>query len=341
MKRFEMGYIGIILIILPLLFSFDSAKKVGDAISSDPLPSWNETEVKQKLIAYVETAHVQIPEADRIAVFDMDGTIACETPLWFEMAVAVQGMMEQLKRNPALIEQKVYRYAELLHANPADTSVLNHWVVDGVNYLDSLILKAFDGIPNETYIAFARNYLETTQAPLYDRTYARLFYQPMLELIDYLHENDFKVYIVSGSLQGLVWSICPQTIGIDRSRLLGTRQAMTPDYDAGGETAFLLRKGIYSPKNDGNGKSINIYDQIGKIPVFAFGNTAGDFGMFHLASTSKYPHMALLLNHDDAEREYVYESYHGKPVPAWRDSMRVNNWITVDMSKAFKTVWMK
>lgn len=71
----------------------------------------------------------------------------------------------------------------------------------------------------------------------------------------------------------------------------------------------------------------------------AVGNTTGDFGMFHLASTSMYPHLAMMINHDDAEREYVYEPYHGTAVPHWQDSLSINGWLQADMSKEFKTVW--
>ena len=321
-------------------FLFSCSENKSREKQEDPLPSWNETQVKKDLLAYVKTAKEQIPEADRIAVFDMDGTIACETPLWFEMAVAVKAMNDQLKKDSTLISQPAYRYARLLSENPADTAVLNHWVVNGVNYLDSLILKAFAGRTNEEYIRFARTYLNTTMAPRYDRVYADLFYQPMLELLEYLKACDFKIYIVSGSLEGLVWSICPQTIDIGRSRLIGTRQEMQPEYPVSGETRFVLQKGLYPPKNNGDGKSVNIYTQIGKIPVFAFGNTTGDFGMFHLTATSKYPHLVLMLNHDDAAREYAYEPYHGTAMPAWQDTLKANGWIRVDMASEFKSVWM-
>lgn len=331
------------LLLLAVSLSFGSCDEKHDKKDKkekkDPLPSWNDTQIKTQLIDYVKRAKNEIPKDDRVAVFDMDGTVACEAPLWFEMAVAVQGMMDQLKQDSSLISKTEYKYAQMLSVNPSDTAVTNHWVVGGVNYLDSIVLKAFAGKTSEEYIAYARNYLTTTQAPRFDRPYAQLFYQPMLELLEYLDDAKFDIYIVSGSLTGTVWSICPQTLDMDRDQLIGTRQVKIPVYGADG-TKFVLQKSVYEPKNDGNGKSVNIYDQIGKIPVFAFGNTAGDFGMFHMASSSSYPHMALMLNHDDAEREYAYPPYHGKAVPAWQDSMRVNKWITVDMKSAFKTVWM-
>ncbi len=304
----------------------------------NPLPSWNETEIKQQIINYIDVESKNIPKEARVAVFDMDGTISCEAPLWFEIAVAVQGMVDQLEKDPSLINKTEYQYAKLLSENPSDTTVLNHWVVNNVNYMDSVIFKAFDKVNHETYVNYAGKFLNEKEAPNYGMLYGDMFYQPMLELIEYLKENEFEVYIVSGSIQGVVWSICPQTIGLDREHLIGTRQILSPDYKSG-NMSFIIQKGIYLPKNDGNGKSLNIYSHIGKVPVFAFGNTTGDFGMFHLVSSSPYPHMALMLNHDDAEREYVYEPYHGTAVPHWQDSLRLNNWVQVDMSKEFHTLW--
>lgn len=328
MKRIKTRHLLTGLLALPLVSCQECA---------DPLPSWNETAIKQQLTEYIGTTALQIPEEDRIAVFDMDGTIACETPLWFEMAVAVEGMVKQLEKDPSLGELTEYQYAKKLSENPSDTTVLNHWVVDGVNYLDSISLKAFAGVDHEEYIRFANKYLTTAKAPKYG-VYANLFYQPMLELLQYLQKNKFRIYIVSGSLQGVIWSICPQTIGFDRAHLIGSTHVLSPAYPEKGECSFIIQKAIFQPKNDGNGKSQNIYARIGKIPVIAVGNTTGDFGMFHLASTSPYPHLAMLINHDDP-REYIYEPYHGTPVPGWQDSLSINNWLRADMSKEFKTVW--
>ena len=165
-----------------------------------------------------------------------------------------------------------------------------------------------------------------------------MFYQPMLELIEVLQQKKFQVYIVSGSMQGLVWSVCPKYTGFDREHLLGTRQAMEVAFPKGGPVSYVLKKSVLKPKNNYYGKSINIYNHIGKIPVVAIGNTVGDFGMFHMASCSPYPHFAMMINHDDAEREYAYPPFY-EGNPNWQDSLKLNNWIQADMSKEFKVVW--
>jgi hypothetical protein len=315
--------------------------------SCDPLPSWNNTPNKKSILNFVAVAKKQIPVADRIAVFDMDGTIACETPLWFEMYAAVDGLIQGAVQDTSRVHTQEYKYAKKLAANPADTSVTNNWVnfkkAPYYNYIDSMVWKAYAGVDHEKYVSSARSFLTTNRDKKYNIVLANMFYQPMIELINYLKLNKFTVYVVSGSMQGVIWSVCPQVINLDRAHLIGTRQIINPLYNPQGtrETSFIISKGIFPAKDDKDGKSINIYSQIGKKPVFAFGNTNGDFGMFRLTSTNKYPNIALLLNHDDPAREYEYEPYHGDPVPYWRDSLAVNKWKLVNMKEEFKTVWMK
>jgi phosphoglycolate phosphatase-like HAD superfamily hydrolase len=309
----------------------------------DPLPSWNESSVKQQLIAYCTDSVQKIPAEHRVAVFDMDGTIACEEPLWMEMYAAVYGLNLQSAEDTALLANPEYRFAQKLAVNPFDTSVQNNWGP----YINSMVWKAYAGFDNQVYIDTARSYLSETgskdsRPDLAAKKLIDLFYQPMLELIALLKNKSFDVYIVSGSIEGVIWAVAPRTIMFDRAHLIGTVQASAPLYDPSNHlVTFVLQDSIVPPSNNNNGKSLNIYNRIGKTPVFAFGNTDGDFGMMHFASTSEYPHMALLLNHDDSVREYAYPPYHGKPVPAWQDTMNINQWITVNMAADFKTVWMK
>lgn len=318
------------------LYSCKPEKQMGD-----PLPSWNETPIKKSILEYISSAVKEIPVADRIAVFDMDGTIACETPLWFEMYAAVNGLNQQSEMYPALLKYPEYRYARKLAKNPADTSVTNHWATPQANYIDSMVWKAYTGFDNEVYVDSARIFLSKTKDQKYNIILSKMFYQPMLELIKYLKDNQFTVYVVSGSVQGIIWSVCPQTIYVDRAHLIGTNQILTPTYKPlEKRTEFIIEKGIFLPKDDKDGKSLNIYSHIGKTPVFAFGNTTGDFGMFHLTSTSKYPHAEYLLNHNDSVREYAYPPYHGAPDTTWQKTMKLNHWKQVDMAQEFKTVWM-
>jgi phosphoglycolate phosphatase-like HAD superfamily hydrolase len=311
----------------------------GNKQQDDPLPSWNETSIKKSIMEYITQTAQNIPVDDRIAVFDMDGTILCEKPLWFEMCMAVKGLNEKSAADPGLLKYKEFQYAQKLAVNPADTSVTNHWG----NYIDSMVWKAYTGADHEAYIDSAHAYLKRTINSKYNMPLADLFYQPMLELIELLKANEFKVYIVSGSVSGVIWSVCPQVTNLSRAQLIGTTQNLDiPRYDtAERKTKFIIKAGASGNKNLGDGKSLNIYTQIGKIPVFAFGNSTGDFGMLRLTATSKYPHAEYLLNHDDSIREYAYPPYYAKRDTAWRDTVAKYKWNLVNMSREFKTVWMK
>ncbi len=305
--------------------------------NEDPLPSWNDTEMKAKIIGFVEKQVPKIPLENRLAVFDMDGTIACEEPLWLEMYCAVQGLCLKADKDTTLRSQMIYQLADSLRVNPKSQWAQSQWGP----YIDTMVHTAFAGWDNEAYIAFSNKLVNTEKQPDYGMLLINTFYPPMIELISYLKENQFDIYIVSGSLQGLLWSVCPQAISFERSHLIGTRQQMNPVFYPDEKTAFILQPDIWAPNNDDNGKALNIYSYIGKTPVFAFGNTTGDFGMFRLTSTNTLPHACFLLNHDDAQREYVYPPWHGDAMPAWQDTMKNNGWNIVDMSKAFKTVWRK
>jgi len=209
-----------------------------------------------------------------------------------------------------------------------------------------MVWKAYEETDNEVYVDSAHAYLTKTKSedprPNFNMTLINMFYQPMLELIKYLKKKQFSVYVVSGSVQGVIWSTCPQTIGFDRAHLIGIVQADTLVYFlAERRTEFRIKKGINQPKNDKDGKSQNIYSRIGKVPVFAFGNNTSDFGMFRLTLTSKYPNACYLLNHDDSTREYFYLPWHGTPDPNWQKIMKLNHWNQVNMSTEFSTVWMK
>ncbi len=304
---------------------------------SDPLPSWNNSDMKAKIISFVENEVPKIPVEDRIAVFDMDGTIACEEPLWLEMYSAVDGLNKQIEKDSSLLSKTIYNFASRLNANPSDTSVTNHYGP----YIDSMIYQAYAGMSNEDYVAACNKLANSKMQPDYGMKLIETFYPPMKELLKYLQDNDFKVYIVSGSLQGLIWGVCLQAIGFDRDHLIGTRQQMSPVYEPGKQTNFILLPAYWSPKNNDDGKAIDIYTQLGKTPVFAFGNTTGDFGMFRLTSTNTLPNISLLLNHDDAEREYAYDPWHGAPMPAWRDTMATYGWNIVNMKENFKVVFEK
>ena len=308
--------------------------------TSDPLPSWNDTDVKQRIVNFITSEVETIPVADRIAVFDMDGTLVCEKPFGIETVVSVHRLLDMGKTDSSIRETKEYQFAQKLAINPRDTSVLNHVYEDGQNYLSNIIMKPFEGADCEEYITYANHCLNNAKHPDHGLTYSDMFYQPMLELIEQLKAKQFQIYIVSASMQGIVWSICPQELGLDRDHLIGIRHAKNVQFNSDGTVRYTIHAKMLQPVNDYHGKAINIFDHIGKLPVLACGNAYSDFGMFHLASCSKYPNLALLIYHDDAAREYEYAPYSGKDLN-WQDTVKHYNWVQANISKEFRTIWKK
>ena len=303
---------------------------------TDPLPAWNDGPVKEQLLSFLNDSVDAIPVADRIAVFDMDGTLVCEKPWGIETMVSIYRLLEQGEKDRSLQNTMEYQYAKKLSVHPRDTSVLHHLYDNGQNYPYNLIMKPFDGADCEEYVAFARHCLNTQRHTELNKVFSDLFYQPMLEFIEALKQKQFQIYVVSASMQGIVWSICPQELGLERDHLIGIRHPKRVSFPAGGPVRYTVEPGMLSPTNNYEGKALNFYDRIGKNPVVAVGNAYSDFGMFHMAECSAYPHLSLLLHHDDAEREYAYEPTHSVN---WQDTMRHYNWLQADFSKAFKKVW--
>jgi beta-phosphoglucomutase-like phosphatase (HAD superfamily) len=327
-----------VLVVTALILLISCNHKPTKTDDSKVLASWNEGVIKEKIMNFIQRDTFDIPVEDRIAVFDMDGTISCETPLWFEMYCAVAKLNDDLTKDPSLHSQKTYEYAQLLYKNPADKFVHDNWVSDKGNYIDSMVWKAFEGSYHEDYINYCTKYLTTTINKEKNMTLGDMFYKPMLELIELLQDNHYKVYVVSGSVQGVIWSIVPLKTSLkDRDQLVGTRQILMPDYSYG-KSRFMIHKGIFTPKNNNDGKSENIYSKLGKQPVFAFGNTTGDFDMLQYAITNEHKGIGFLLNHDDS-REYIYPPYHGKPEPNWKEEIDKFGGIIVNMKENFKKVW--
>ena len=304
------------------------------------LPSWNDTEVRQRIEHFLLHQVQHIPIEDRIAVFDMDGTLVVERPFGIETVVSIHRLVARGASEPHLRQTAEYDFARRLVANARDPYVYQHAYDHGQNYFENIILKAFDGADAEAYVSFANHCLNTQRNPDYGLVYADMFYQPMLELIRALQDRDFEIFIVSASMQGLVWSICEQVLGLDRNHLIGIRHRKEVCFTPDGKLSYRLKGEMMQPVNNYEGKILNIYDHIGKIPVVAVGNAYSDFGMFRLTSTNVHPNLSILLHHDDADREYAYEPYTGTDI-CWQDTVKQYNWVQADMKTEFKTVWKK
>ncbi|MBI9054382.1 MAG: haloacid dehalogenase-like hydrolase [Bacteroidales bacterium] len=275
---------------------------------------------------------------DRIAVFDMDGTIACERPLSMEMLCAYYLAYKSLPNCETAINDSTKKHIE---------KSIYDMQFDSEKFVE---ISAFlsDTIRNKCIP------VDTSQRT--SRLLSKQFYKPMLELIQYLKRKEFDVYIVSGSEQQFIWGVVQNVkeLDFDRQHIIGSlTNYESIVYTREGGTKFYLDSTILL-SNSSKGKSTNIYNRINKTPIFAFGNTVNDFDMFAFTSSNKHHRtMCVLLNHDSDTFEAEYNPFDTcKHVSKnWNNTyyndstwntgifeniMLLNQWNKMDMSKVFK-----
>lgn len=302
---------------------------------SEVLKSWNDTELKNEIVDFVEYAKENIPQEDRIAVFDMDGTVVCEKPVWIEMNVALTHMADMAEGHTQLLYDQLYAIAYDYKNDPSE----ENWSRVESN-VQAILMQAFLGETQESYVSYVESFNETAENPDYKIPIEKTFYKPMVELISLLKESGFEVYIVSGSEEGLIWGTATEVLGLERDHLIGTRIQLTADYE--NPDVFIRQGGIYEPKNLSNGKSENIYYELGSRPVFACGNTVDDFAMLnYTTSNSDYMTMGLLVNHDSLAKEYKYPINERHEEIPWETVVDENGWHVISMDKDFKEVFLK
>lgn len=321
--------------------------------SEELLGSWSDgtDSTKDKLIEYVQAVTDEdnkdrfVPIEDRVATFDMDGTIVCEKESSIEYDAAKYRIQTDLKDNTELNE----KLNQLIADFQMDPYPDNIWQLNG-----EVMGEAFGGMTGDDIEDYIADFAKTQD---WDEAsglkYVDTFYQPMVELLSYLQANDFDVYIVSGSSQEAVWgcvkayneTYTETPITLERSHMIGSDMQVigSKDEAANNDTYvfqpddLLVRGDHQVTANIKMQKIINIYEHIGKIPVFAGGNTDGDFSMLNYAETCAYPdsHMSLFIWHDD-EREVVYNVS-----DEWKTLAEQYGWERVSMKDQFKTVFMK
>ena len=261
---------------------------VRTGMAADLLPSWSEGEVKKGITAFVEGSSTEggtsfIPPEDRIAVFDNDGTLMVERPDYFHLAF--------LRDVAASQDVSPWRRLEIF--------------LSGIflgEFRKLLMYQA--GLLQEEYEKKVGEWLRTAEHPRYRRPYRQCVYQPMLELLDLLRSRGFRVYLCSGSEAIFLRGFAQEVYGIPVEQVLGSE--LERRFVTQGRGGLVYIRSFMRNTNLGDEKAFNILTRIGRKPVFAAGNADGDFRMLELAGSGSHTPFVLLINHDDAEREYSY-----------------------------------
>ncbi|HKE48619.1 MAG TPA: HAD family hydrolase [Rhodanobacteraceae bacterium] len=317
--------------ILGWLFAFASTC----AIASDPLPSWNDGAAKQRIVAFVEAVTQQggkdfVPEPERIATFDNDGTLWVEQPLYVQFAFMLDMLRAAAPKHPEWNDNAAFK-ALAAHDRKALAAM-------GQKPLLELLGVANSGMTVADYDKAIRDWLKTAQHPKLKRPYTDLVYAPMQELLAYLRANGFKTFIVSGGSVEFMRPWAEAAYGIPPWQIVGSQQDVK--FDTRDGKPVLTRGPAFAFIDDGPGKPVGIYRQIGVRPIAAFGNSDGDKEMLEVAAAGEHRNLVLIVHHDDAAREFDYDraSEVGKLDKAW-DEAKAKGWIVVSMKSDWKKVF--
>jgi phosphoserine phosphatase len=271
-----------------------------ETTGSDRLASWNDGPTKQAIVDFLDAAR-DVPVAERVAVLDNDGTLWCEKPNYPQLEFLLGELARAVQADPGLARRAEYR--ALLDGDRVAQSEL------GLERIAVALIELCAGISPEEFDAGVRAFFASSLHRDRGVPLADLRYQPMLELLDELHRADFAVCIVTGGGAEFVRAISQDFYGVPPERVVGTRASYDVVRDDDGRVG-LLRNGhvVAADANEGPAKVVNIRRELGRRPIFAAGNSPGDAEMLDHAVAGDGPSLALLVDHDDATREYAYES---------------------------------
>ncbi|MEM6578085.1 MAG: HAD family hydrolase [Pseudomonadota bacterium] len=298
---------------------------------ADPLPSWADTDAKVAIIDFVTsvtdpdaTSYVTPPE--RIAVFDNDGTLWAEQPLYFQLIYAMDRLREKAEADPSILTSAI-----LTAAAEGDLDTV---AAGGTEALVEILAISHAGLSVDAFQTDVRAWLETARHPETGKRYDEMLYQPMLELLRYLRDEGFQTWIVSGGGVHFIRAFAEVAYNIPPEQVIGSA----------GPTEYVDGKVMKLPGiefvDDKAGKPVGIDSRIGRTPIFAGGNSDGDFEMLEYTTGGEGPSFGLLVHHTDADREFAYDREgHIGVLNRGLDEGPERGWLIVDMMNDWEKVW--
>ena len=315
------------------------------AAADEVLPSWNDGKVRTAIMDFVERTTTAgspdyVPAAERVAVFDQDGTLWVEQPVYTQLMYCLERVPELIKARPELASQQPY--ATVLQVLGGDAAAMGRLSTDD---LKTILAATLSGMPVEQFDRQVSDWIDKAQDRRFHRRYTELIYQPMLELMQYLRSYGYRTYIVTGGGQDFVRTYSEQVYGVPEEQVVGSAAETEYGYAADGKPVL-----VKSPKvlwlNDGGGKPEGIHLLIGKRPRAAFGNSGGDRQMLEYTKAGEGARLAMLVLHDDGEREYAYGPAQGLPdskigtfTQALYDQAVRDGWHVISMKNDWKHVF--
>jgi phosphoglycolate phosphatase-like HAD superfamily hydrolase len=305
------------------------------ASAAEPLPSWNEGAAKQAILAFVEKVTSEgssdfVPPAERIAVFDNDGTLWAEQPFYFQAFYIFDRIKALAPQHPEWATEEPF--ASVLKGDVKGA------LAGGEHGLLAMAAATHAGLTSEEFSAAVNDWLATAKHPVTGKAYTDMVYQPMLELLDFLRANGFKTFIVSGGGIDFMRPWTERVYGIPPEQVVGS--SLKAAYEVRDGKPVIVKLPELNFIDDKAGKPVGIHQHIGRRPIFAAGNSDGDFQMLEWTTSGEGARFGLLVHHTDAEREFAYdrESSVGK-LSKGLDEAPQRGWSVIDMKNDWKTIY--
>ncbi len=303
--------------------------------AADPLPSWNESGPKKSILAFVEKVTTPgspdfVPPAERIAVFDNDGTLWAEQPMYVQAQFIVDRIRQLAPQHPHWRSEQPF--ASVLKGD------LEAVASAGKKALFELTMATHAGLTTDEFRALVSQWIATAKHPQSDRVYTEMVYQPMLELLGFLRQRGFKTYIVSGGGIEFMRPWSQRVYGIPPEQVIGS--SIKTKYEVHEGKPRLVRLPELNFFDDKAGKPVAIQQHIGRRPIMALGNSDGDFEMIEWTTSGEGPRLGLFVRHTDEQREWAYDrdSHIGR-LDKGLDEAGRRGWIVVDMKQDWNQVF--
>jgi hypothetical protein len=301
----------------------------------DSLPSWNDGKTKQSIIEFVAKVTEKrspdfVPPAERIAVFDNDGTLWAEQPMYFQLLFALDRVKVLAPQHPEWTDKEPF--ASLLKGDVKGA------LAGGEHAILEIIMATHAGNTTEQFEKIVKDWISTAKHPTTKRHYTEMVYQPMLEVLAYLRAKGFKTFIVSGGGIEFMRPWSEKVYDVPPEQVIGSSIKVKFEIHEG--TPVLVRLPKIDFIDDKEGKPVAIHQQIGRRPIAAFGNSDGDLQMLQWTTAGQGPRFALYIHHTDIEREWAYDrkSNIGR-LDKGLDEAQAKGWTVVDMKQDWKVIY--
>jgi phosphoglycolate phosphatase-like HAD superfamily hydrolase len=305
------------------------------ANAADPLASWNEGSAKKAILEFVAAVTDQngkdyVAPAERIAVFDNDGTLWVEYPMYTQALFAFDRVKKLAPKHPEWKTTQPFK-----GVLEGDMKAVG---ASGMKGLMEIVMATHSGMTAAEFEQEVSSWLATTKQQKFNRLYTKLVYQPQLELLDYLRANGFKTFIVSGGGIAFMRPISEKTYGIPPEQVVGS--SVVAEFQVKDGKPVLVRMPKIDFINDKAGKPVGIYEHIGRRPILAFGNSDSDMQMIEYTLAGDGHRLGLFVHHTDADREYAYDrKSHVGTLNKALDQAAAKGWVIVDMKKDWNKVF--